>query len=101
MIPQGTTPTHTFTLPIDTSELKTIRVIYKQDGLDLLVKTGADLKTDGNVVSVTLTQEETLGFDSNRPVYIQLRALTLSGDALKSRTYTRSVDQCLEKEVIS
>lgn len=98
---RGTTPTHTFTLGLDTALLKTVRIIYSQMGRVILVKTGDDLTLDGNEVSTTLSQEETFAFNCSKPVEIQVRALDHLGGALKTKIYTVPVGRCLEDVVMA
>lgn len=101
-IGQGTTPTHTFVLPLDTSLLKTVRVVYSQCKNVIFVKTGADIILEGNKVITTLTQDDTFKLDASKVVAIQVRAFTRSnGKAINGKTKTVSVERCLEKEVMS
>lgn len=97
---RGTTPTHTFTIPFDTSTLATIRVIYAQLGRIILVKTGDEVSASGNTVTVRLTQEDTLKFNCSHPVEIQIRVVTPAADVHNSDIMNMSVDRCLEDEVI-
>lgn len=100
-IRQGTTPTHTFTIPFDTSLLKTVHIAYAQCDEVLFVKSDDDITLDGNKIITTLTQEETLRLDPTKVVAIQIRCLTYKGDAPASDIMLVSVDKCLEKEVLS
>ena len=71
---RGTTPTHTFTLPFDCSEITKLHIAYAQDDEVLVEKTLSDCECDGNVLTVTLAEEETLLFDcKKRCAEIQLR----------------------------
>lgn len=98
---RGTTPTHTFTLDLDTALLKTVRIIYAQMGRVIFVKTGDDLELDGNKVRTTLTQEETFAFNCSKPVEIQLRALDHLDKAVKTDIFTVPIGRCLEDEVMA
>lgn len=98
---RGTTPKHTFTLPFDTSELEDVRVIYAQDDEVLFKKETADCTLDGNTVSVTLTQEETLKFDASKLAQIQLRVQTKGGDVLSTDVMVSYVGKCLDTEVLT
>lgn len=98
---RGTTPTHTFTLPIDTALLKTVRVIYAQMGRVILVKTGDDLTLDGYEIRTTLTQPDTLAFNCSKPVEIQVRALSKFDEAMNGDIIQVPVDRCLEDEVLT
>ena len=94
----GTTPTHTFQLPEELSgKIAKVRVIYNQGDTTVLKKEINGIA--GTVVSYRLSQEETLKFQPNKPVLLQMRALTLGGDSLVSDVITVSIHQCLENEV--
>lgn len=57
---RGTTPTFTFTLPIECETISMLSVAFKQGG-ELLFERGLpDVTMSGNVLSCTLTEEETL-----------------------------------------
>ena len=94
----GTTPTHIFKTSFDTSLIKKVRVLYSQD--DVLILTKEDCIIENNTISVTLTQEDTLKFDHNKEVKIQLRVLTLGNDALATVPRKVGVVECLETEVL-
>ena len=96
---RGTTPTHTFTVPIDASDVAKIRVIYSQHGRVILTR-DYDTYQDGKLV-VQLSQEETLDFSSTQPVYIQLRVITLAGEALASEVIQTCAARLLEDEVLA
>lgn len=97
---RGTTPKHTFHLPICTENIESVRVTYAQNGAVVLVKNTADCEVGDMTVSVKLTQEDTLNFDANKTVKIQLRVLTKSGDALSTLPYEVPAYECLDGEVL-
>lgn len=97
---RGTTPTHTFTLPLDASLIKAVKIIYAQEDKPIFCKRTADCVINGVTVEVTLTQEETFKFDCKKLVEIQLRALTVDGKALKSEPIIVTVSKCLDDEVL-
>ena len=97
---KGTTPTHIFTLPIDTSLLAEIRIVYAQNGEKKLIKDLSMCKVETKQVSVLLTQEETLKFNDACFVDIQVRAKTLGGEVFASDIIKIPVCKCLETEVI-
>ena len=97
---RGTTPTHVFTLPFDTDLVKKVKVIYAQDDEIIVTKESAACECAGNVVTVKLTQEETLKFNCKKSVQIQMRILTKGGDALASEIKLVDVEKCLESEVL-
>lgn len=96
----GTTPTHTFTLPFDISTIKTIEIIYAQRNNALLIKKNKDIHLEGTKAIVKLTQEETFKFRHNFTVQIQLRILTTTGDALASNIYEVDCERVLNNEVL-
>lgn len=97
---RGTTPTHTFTLPFSAEQVKVAQIIYAQNGKQVLCKTGDDIKKSGSTLYVRLTQEDTFKFDSRKRVSIQVRVLNTAGDALGSNIMTRTVEECLNEEVL-
>ena len=96
---KGTTPTHTFNIPFDTSLIDEVRVVYSQNDTPLLTKTTEDCIMVEQTISVTLTQEDTFLFD-NKPVDIQLRVLTKAGEALASVPERVGIVRCLEDGVV-
>lgn len=96
---RGTTPTHTFDLPFDTTIIRKLRIIYAQNDVVILTKGLEDCTIEGNTVIVKLTQEETLKFDAHAVAEIQIRVLTHANDALASKPKKISVNRLLENEV--
>ena len=97
---RGTTPTHVFKLPFDTGIIKTLRIIYAQDGKVKMTKTETDCTLDGENVTTKLSQEETLKFRSGTPVEIQMRVLSKGEDAMASKIVRVRVEEVLSDEVI-
>ena len=95
----GTTPTHIFRLPFDTSLVAEAREIFRQEGREVLRKETADFKKEGNVLSVSLSQEETFLFDATDVTY-QLRVKMLDGTVLNTKPKTIPVIECLDREVL-
>lgn len=81
---RGTTPTHTFNTDLDLTAAEVIYITYQQECQNLLELTGDRIARDINKVTVTLTQEETLAFAEDQPVYIQIRAKFGDGEAIAS-----------------
>lgn len=100
MIRRGSTPTHTFTLPFDTSLIKAASVVYSQNDIKILTKRMADLTKNGKTLSVKLTQKETFLFNPKEAVSVQVRVLTNSGDALNSLITKVNVSDSLSEEVL-
>jgi hypothetical protein len=95
---RGTTPVHSFTLPMDTSTIKKLRVTYAQQGGTILTKTEEDVVLAGNTVKLQLTQTETLKFRCTCDVLIEIKILTHAGDAQSSDILRVSVESCLCEE---
>ena len=94
MIVRGTTPTHTFTLPVDASQVACARFVYKQEGEVKIKKEGADVKLEGFKASTTLTQADTLKLKAGPMVSINLRGKTVGGQALATENPVRQLCVC-------
>lgn len=97
---RGTTPTHTFNIPFDTSAVNEVKIIYAQDDEVVLEKRTEDCALEGQTISVTLTQDDTFRFDCKKAVEIQVRVLTAGGNALTSVPVKVGVSKCLDDEVL-
>lgn len=97
---QGTTPTIQITInDIDLNEMQNIYVVFEQNGY-ILKKESSVLDIEGNTISVSLSQEETLNFKEGT-CNIQLRMITKGGVAIASPIKTTKVYRVLNKEVIT
>ena len=97
---QGTTPTIQITInDIDLNEMQNIYVVFEQNGY-ILKKESSDLDIEGNIISVLLSQEETLNFKEGT-CNIQLRMITKGGVAIASPIKTTKVYRVLNKEMIT
>lgn len=97
---QGTMPTIQITInDIDLNEMQNIYVVFEQNGY-ILKKESSDLDIEGNTISVSLSQEETLNFKEGT-CNIQLRMITKGGVAIASPIKTTKVYRVLNKEVIT
>ena len=97
---RGTTPTLEFTLPFDTSNLAEAWVTLSQNDSEVLTKTLEECKREGRMLSIRLTQEETLKLEHDFNTEIQLRVRTIAGEALASKIITRNTDRLLKDGVI-
>ena len=99
-----TTPTHTYTLPIETSSCKEILVSYKQNNV-LLEKHYQDgtlpsgMTLNGNDVIVNLTQAETKAFDNGK-IDAQVRVLTNANKAFASQIFTITHKDVINEEIL-
>lgn len=97
---RGTTPLHTFRLTFDAEFISKVRILYAQNDTVVLAKETKDCNLEGSAIKVKLTQEDTLAFDSQYPVEIQVRVLLTGGDALASKPKKVTVERCLDNEVL-
>lgn len=70
---RGTTPTLTFTLPIEAATITALNIALAQRGRVLVSRSLADVKTEGNEIETTLTEAETLALHAGCNLQIQLR----------------------------
>lgn len=96
---RGTTPTLEFTLPFDTALLSEAYVTFAQQDKVVLEKSLSDCVTDGNKMTVKLTQADTLKLQVGF-VDIQIRAKMTGGDALASGIITVSAQKILKDGAI-
>lgn len=98
---RATTPTHEFELlDLDPTLISKIRITYAQSGKIIVTKNKEDITFEGNVAKVRLTQEETIKFDENKIVKIQIRVLTLGNDAPASEIMKIPCLEVLDDEVM-
>ncbi len=76
---RGTTPTYFFKLPFDSSELSNCEIYFSQGDDLILTKSLSDCVAEGNILTVTLSQAETLQFDDEEKIRLQLRFLYHDG----------------------
>lgn len=99
-----TTPTHTYTLPIETSSCKEILVSYRQNNV-LLEKHYQDgtlpsgMTLNGKEVIVNLTQAETKAFDKGK-IDAQVRVLTTANKAFASQIFTVTHKDVINEEIL-
>lgn len=97
---QGTTPTHTFNITLDTTNIAELLITYAQFGKVVLRKEKADCTIDGNSVAVKLTQEDTFLFDDTGAVEIQIRCKDNNQTVFASDIIRVDCKRCLTNEVL-
>ena len=95
---RGTTPTHIFTLPIETYLVEDLRISYAQNNNEILVKKKNDCILEGNTIKVKLTQEETFNFNCEKNAQVQVRVKTTGGEVFGSTITTFKVECSLNEE---
>ena len=98
---RGTTPLVVFDVDMDLREADRIRVIFRQCGEVVIAAELDRLTVEEDSISLTLTQEETLAFCSNRdrPIEIQIRAL-LGVTAAACEPFETSVGRLIDDEEV-
>ena len=97
---RGTTPTLQFEFPFALTNVAELWVTLKQDNNIVLDKALADCELNGAVLTLRLTQQDTLKLNASLPVAIQIRMRTNDGNAVASNIITTSVGQILKDGVI-
>lgn len=98
VIARGSTPTHYFSIPFDTSAITAVIIIYAQNNHEVVRKTTVDCTITDHDVSVTLSQSDTMSFSSDNPVKVQL-VIHSNGKAFVSNKIEMSVDDILSEDV--
>ena len=93
---RGTTPTFTFTLQFDTSEIDDAFATFAQSGTIVIDKGLSDMEKDGRKLRVKLSQEETLRLKGNSGVEIQL-AVRIGSNVMRSKIMTTTVNRILKE----
>ena len=96
----GTTPTHTFELPIDFGQIRTLKITYSQKDEIVLEKYLDDCSLGDGSISVRLTQSDTFLFKERVNIEIQIRIMTVDGQVISTGIKTISADRCLDREVL-
>lgn len=96
----GTTPTHTFTLPIGKDRIRSVEITYCQNKVVVLQKFTSDCTIDEKSVSVTLSQVDTFEFIGGVNVEVQIRVLDINDNTFASDIVCVSCERCLSTEVL-
>lgn len=96
----GTTPTHEFILPFGAELVSGVEITYCQNKKIVLRKGENDCEIAGNVVSLTLSQEDTFKFIGDVNVEIMIRVVDVNGKVYASDIMKLKCQRCLSNEVI-
>ena len=97
---RGTTPTIKATVAgLQDIEIDEIFLTIKQLGVEI-EKTGGDIIVDGDEISTTLTQQETLSLAGGLRAAIQVRVLSRNGTAYATNIANLPVGIILKEGVI-
>ena len=100
MISKGCTCKHTFAIPFTENQISAIFITYQQDQVTKIEKELSDCEFADGTVSVKLSQEDTLKFDDNAIIKIQIRVKLISGAVTKSEIIETFTDDVLKDGVI-
>lgn len=96
---RGTTPTHTWNLPFDSSLLKEVSITYMQNDENVIKKTEDDCTMEGNRISITLSQEDTLKLEPKVRTTVQLKVMTINDSVMATKPKSISVSDIQDEEV--
>ena len=101
---RGTTPTHTLTVPVDFETVSKAAVAYAQFGKVIIRKSPEECAISGTgtntIVTVNLTQEDTLRFNPREVVEIQMKILFTDGNVALTNISRVSTNDCLDEEIL-
>lgn len=97
---RGTTPVLNFKFPFNIDTLQDVYVTFEQKCGVNYDKTLEDSQVQGDTLTITLSQQDTLRLKHDRPLMIQIRAKTPDGTALASHIITVDVKEILKEGVI-
>lgn len=92
---RGTTPTIGFQLPFECSYIDVLNIAFAQNNKVVFEKTLNDCKLDGRIITVWLTENDTLALNDRKELEIQLRA-AIGNNKIASDIITTSVKRILK-----
>lgn len=93
---RGTTPVLEFELPFDVTELSELYVSIAQNRRIVIDASLSRCRADEKIISLQLTQAETLALKHGIDCEIQIRCRTKDGSALASEMFRTSTDRILK-----
>lgn len=97
---RGTTPMLEFALPFDTSLIAEMYITITQNGVTMLEKTLSDCNCSGTLVSLTLTQEDTLKLEQKPNSDGEMQIRVDEHNHVVERTYSIERELSIQKEQI-
>jgi len=95
-IRRGTTPTLTFEFDTSLDEFQIMHIAFEQNGSVVFIKTKENCYIDGNIVSVTLSQAETMLLKSGVKVNVQISVKYQDGTVDRTNPVVFGVTSALE-----
>lgn len=102
----GTTPTYSWVLPVDSSNISKLKITFTQDDESVLVKRKDECDLTDKKLSVTLKQEETFLFKERLKGkkkgvgVVQVRALAKDGQVIGTVPREFGIVNCNDDEVL-
>ena len=97
---RGGTPTYKFSTPVSATSIDTVEIAFVQGSVYLL-KSTPNVEIGENLISVTLSQEDTMRFfNGQQSVKVQIRIKTVDGKILISDIFKIQVSESLFKEAL-
>ena len=100
MIPRGCTCENSFSLPFNQEEIESLCITYKENEEIRLKKYLDDCIFKDGKIYVALSQEDTLKFDDNASIKIQIKIKLKDGTVTKSKKIETYTDEVFCNEVI-
>lgn len=97
---RGTTPTLTFTLPIEAATITALNIALAQCGRVVVSRDLDGVETDGRKITMTLTEEETLRLYADTELQIQVR-VGVGAARMASQVFTVPVEKILKDGMLS
>lgn len=98
--PIGGTPDCEFKIPFIEAEISDFIVSFSQKGNVLVRKRKKDCIVKDNHISVHISQEESLKFDYNNIIEMQIKVKMLNGKVRPSNIMFDTPEKCIDKEVV-
>jgi hypothetical protein len=96
---QGTTPTHTFNLPLEVVNVRDVKIAYVQNRQVVFRKGTKDCVLTESKVQVDLTQQDTFSLSHLATYDIEFKAFTLNNKVIGKKFRSLKVEESVDKEV--
>lgn len=102
VIVRGTTATHEFSVPYNADEIKTLHIAYGQNNKIILSRDKSSAQVSDRNITVSLSQQDTLGFMPEKNIKVEIKLLLNDGQVLSNAeapVYIRVIDSMIEEEL--
>lgn len=98
--PIGGTPECEFKIPFTEAEISDFIVSFSQKGKVIVRKRKEDCVVEDNHITVPFSQEESLEFDYNSIIEMQIKVKVSNGKVRPSNIMRTTPERCIDKEVV-